>query len=92
MNKVVNTAVKNLNNNLRQKAKKEIKTNEKLKILIKDIKDHFKKKGAWSLSYEMYQSMSGVHSLVFIQVLLLNKMKIYFCNQRQSILFKKALK
>lgn len=88
---VVNNCRKILNNNLRKVAKEKMKTDNTLKYIVLDIKYHFKK-DSWSLSYDTYLSMSRVDNLLFIQVLLLLKMKIYFCKIKQEVLFKKESK
>lgn len=81
-----------LNKNLRLVAKAEMKTNPKVKLFIKDVRDHFKRKDAWPLGYEVQRDMTRLTWLVFNQVLLLLNMKIYFCNERQSVVFKRNKK
>lgn len=88
---IVNNCRKILNNKLRNVAKQKMKTDTTLKRTVLDIKYHFKK-DSWSLSYDTYLSMSGVDNLLFIQALLLLKMKIYFCKTKQEVLFKKESK
>jgi len=91
-NRKINKLRQEVNKILKQKAKEAIKNNSKLKLVILDIKHHFKQKDAWPISYSFYQENSGVHELLFNQVLLLLNMKIYFCKTRQSIVFKKESK
>ena len=88
----INKLRQEVNKNLKQKAKNELKNNSKLKLIVSDIKHHFRKKDAWPLCYESYKEMTGFYSPVFNQILLLLNMKIYFCNQRQSVVFKKVSK
>lgn len=88
----INKLHKEVNKILKQHAKKQMKLNENLKFVVLDIKDHFKKKDAWPLSYSHYLRQSGTDELLFNQVLLLLNMKIYFSKTRGSIVFNKEPK
>lgn len=88
----INKLRKELKNSLKRVAKRKLKTDISLKNVAKGIKQHFRKKDAWPLSYETYREMSRQHSLLFIQALLLINMKIYFCKKTEEVVFKKEAK
>ena len=88
MNKQVKLLNKNLVKRMQDTAKKELKTNPKVKLIAQDIKHHFKTHG-WDLSYEVYQAEMNLNSHVFNQVLLLLGMKIYFNKATGTVVFRK---
>jgi hypothetical protein len=88
MSKQIAELRKNFVSNMNKKAKDELKTNPKLKLMANDIKSHFKT-NSWDLSYDIYLAESGLKSFVFNQFLLLLNMKIYFNKATGTVVFRK---
>jgi hypothetical protein len=88
VNKQVNLLNKNFVKRMQDIAKKELKINQRVKLVARDIKHHFRT-NSWDLSYDIYLSESGLKSFVFNQFLLLLNMKIYFNKATGTVVFRK---
>lgn len=75
-----------------KKAKEVLKTNEKIKNLMLDLKDHFKQKNAWGLNYHIYLDMTKLDSFTFNAILTLKKYEIYYDENKCSLMIKRKKK
>lgn len=76
--KKIKGLISEANRIIRKSALQRIKTDNKLKLLMKDISDHFRRKDSWPLNYFAYQEMSGVNHIFFQQILFAKNYKIVF--------------
>lgn len=73
---------------LLKEAKKQLKTNKKLKLVLQEINKHFKT-NYWNLDYNYYREESGLGPMTFNAVLELKKYKIVYKSDSLNIVIRK---
>jgi hypothetical protein len=91
---MTNTKINKTWSDIRKKfdflAKEELKSNSKLKLLLKDCKSHFSQKNPWALDLEIVKSYSCISNpYIFNSVLELKGYKIFYNKKTRSVVFKK---
>lgn len=69
-------------------ARKQIKTNEKLQTILKELNRHFKADG-WDLDYDYYIHQTGLHAMTFNAVLEIKKYRIAYSSSSLNVVIRK---
>lgn len=81
----------NIYNTFTNIAKQELKTNAQLKLVIKDLRVHFRKNDAWRLDFRYYKQSSCVSiDTVFIRAIELSGFKVMYCKKSANFLIDKS--